>query len=130
MKTSFRNKYLITAVRVILGLFFLLSGVGGFYGATHGWEGVPAEMIGYTQMLWVTGIFALVKGTEIVAGLLLIVGFRPWLAAIFLAPICIGATTVNALTAPQYIWSALFVTILTAYLGYAYWDKYKVLFQK
>jgi uncharacterized membrane protein YphA (DoxX/SURF4 family) len=130
MKFNPRHKYLVTTLRVILGLFFIMSGVGGFYGATHGWNGVPAEMIGFTTVLWTTGIFALVKGTEIIAGLMLVVGFRPQLAAIFLAPICIGATVVNALTGPQYIWSALFVAVLDAYLGYAYWDKYKQLFTK
>jgi len=128
MKFNPRHKYLVTAVRVILGLFFIMSGAGGFYGATHGWAGVPVEMIGFTTVLWNTGIFALVKGTEIVAGLMLVIGFRPWLAAIFLAPVCIGATVVNAVTGPQYLPSALFVTVLTAYLGYAYWDKYKALF--
>ena len=130
MKMNFRHKYLIIAVRILLGLFFIMSGAGGWYGATHGWAGVPAEMVPNTQVLWVVGIFQLVKTTEIIAGLMLVFNFRPALAAIFLAPICIGATVSNLLTAPQYIWSALFVTVLTAYLGYAYWDKYKQLFTK
>ncbi|HVM90597.1 MAG TPA: DoxX family membrane protein [Verrucomicrobiae bacterium] len=130
MKFNPRHTYLVIAVRVILGLFFIMSGVGGFYGATHAWAGVPADMIGFTTVLWNTGIFALVKGMEILAGFMLVVGFRPQLAALFLAPICIGATVVNAITGPQYIYAALFVTVLDAYLGYAYWDKYKQLFTK
>lgn len=130
MKPNFRHKYLVIAVRVILGLFFIMSGVGGFYGAFNHWAGVPSDMIWFTTALWNTGIFGLVKGTEIIAGLMLVIGLRPWLAAIFLAPICVGAVTVNAVTGPQYLPAALFVTILTAYLGYAYWDKYQGLFQK
>ncbi len=127
---NLRNKYLLTTLRVILGLFFIMSGAGGFYGAMNGWAGIPTEMLPNVQALWAMGIFQLVKGTELIAGLMLVVGFRPALAAIFLAPICIGATTMNLLNSPQYIWSALFVTVLNAYLGYAYWDKYKALFQK
>jgi uncharacterized membrane protein YphA (DoxX/SURF4 family) len=117
------------AVRVILGLFFIMSGVGGIYGGLNNMAGVPEAMLPNTWALWNMGIFQMIKITEIVAGLMLVVGFLPALAAIFVAPICIGVLVVNGMTAPEYLPSGVFVTVLTAYLGYAYWDKYKALFK-
>jgi uncharacterized membrane protein YphA (DoxX/SURF4 family) len=127
---DFRNKWLVRVVRILLGAFFIFSGVGGFMAAFNGWQGVPAETLTNTQALWDTGIFHLVKGMEIVAGLMLVFSFFPWLAVIFLAPIGIGAIVVNLRTAPEYIWAALVCTLLLVYLAYVYWNKYAALFQK
>ena len=61
---------------------------------------------------------------------MLVVGFLPWLAAIPLAPIAIGATVSNAINYPQYIWVALICSLALLYLAYAYWDRYKLLFTR
>jgi uncharacterized membrane protein YphA (DoxX/SURF4 family) len=106
-----------------------MSGVGGFMAALSNWQGVPAESIANTQALWNTGVFQLVKGAEIVCGLMLVLGFLPWLAAIPLAPIAIGATVSNAMNYPQYVWSALVCALALLYLAYAYWSKYAQLFE-
>jgi uncharacterized membrane protein YphA (DoxX/SURF4 family) len=74
------------------------------------------------------GIFQMIKTTEIIAGLMLVTGFLPALAAIFVAPICIGIIVFSLNVAPAYVGSGIFVAILTAYMGYAYWDKYKSIF--
>ena len=130
MKTNFRHKYLVIGVRVLLGLFFIMSGAGGLYGAMNGWVGVPETMLPNTKALWDMGIFQMIKVTEVVAGVMLVVGFLPALALLALAPICIGVLVVNGLTAPEYLGAGVFVTVLTAYLGYAYWDKYKEIFKR
>lgn len=126
---NFRNKYLRTTIRVLLGLMFVFSGISGMI-AGKSMEGVPPEMVQNTTALWNTGIFQMIKVTEIVGGLMLVVGFLPWLAAIFLAPICIGIIVVNGLTAPAFLPAGIVVTLLNAYLGYAYWPKYKALFDR
>ncbi|MFA5935309.1 MAG: DoxX family membrane protein [Patescibacteria group bacterium] len=126
---NFRNRKLLIALRTILGLFFLMSGVTGFLGGSE-MNGVPAPMVPYMKELWVMGLFQMIKVTEIVAGLMLIVGFLPALAAVILAPLCIGILVFNLRMAPAYLPTGIFVTILTAYLGYAYWPKYKALFER
>lgn len=129
MKVDLRNRKLVMVIRILLGAFFAFSGVGGLM-AGSSLEGVPEPMIPTMQVFLDTGIFHMIKITEVVAGLMLVVGFLPALAAIFLAPICIGVLVFNANVSPEYIGMGIVVTILTAYLGYAYWDKYKMLFQK
>ncbi len=91
-------------------------------------HGVPAPMVASQKVLWSVGIFQLIKTTEIVSGLMLLTGFLPALASIFLAPICIGVIVYNLSIAPIYVISGLVVSILNGYLGFVYWDKYKTLF--
>jgi putative oxidoreductase len=126
---NFRNRYLLITLRTILGLFLLMSGITGFM-AGPAMNGVPAPMIPSQQSLWVMGIFQMIKATEIVAGLMLILGFLPALAAIFIAPLAVGIIVYNSRIAPAYLPTGIIVVLLNAYLGYAYWDKYKALFSR
>ena len=124
---NFRNRKLVITIRTILGLFFIFSGVSGLM-AGQAMHGVPAPMVPAMQSLWSMGLFQMIKTTELVAGLMLITGFLPALALLFLAPICVGVLVFNSVVAPQYLASGIVASALTAYLGYAYWDKYKALF--
>lgn len=126
---NFRNRKLVIVVRVVLGLMFLGSGVSGLL-AGQSMRGVPEPMIPTMLTFWKSGIFQMIKVTEIVAGLMLVVGFLPALATIFVSPICIGVIVFNLSVAPGYITGGIVVSVLTAYLGYAYWEKYKQLFQR
>lgn len=127
---NFRHKYAVLTVRVLLGLLLLLSGVSGFMTGFGGFNGVPADMLDVTKMLWSAGIFELAKTTEIVVGAMLLIGFLPALAALLLAPLSVGILVFHAFAAPQYAVPAIIVALLNAYLGYAYWDKYKGLFSR
>lgn len=126
---NFRNKYLLTTLRVLTGLFFIMSGVGGLLAMqSPSLEGIPTHLIPIMQALKDSGIMHMIKVTEIVAGLMLVVGFLPALATIFVAPICVGAIIVHLRTSPDSVGAAVVLTLATIYLGYAYWDKYKQLF--
>lgn len=127
---DFRNKWAVRVVRILFGLFFLFSGVSGFMAANSGWQGVPPESVGYTQMLWDTGLFQLIKGAEVICGLMLVVGFLPWLAAIPLAPIAVGAEVVTIRTLPAFWFLPLTCILALLYLAYAYWPKYQALFTR
>jgi uncharacterized membrane protein YphA (DoxX/SURF4 family) len=126
---DFRNKYILNTVRILLGLFMIFSGVTGFL-AGKDMKGVPEPMVATTQVLWDTGIFQMIKTTEIIAGLMLVIGFLPALAAVILAPLGIGIIVVNSRISPAYLPAGIVVCLLLAYLGYAYWEKYKPMFQK
>ena len=127
MDINYRNRKLIITIRILLGLMFLGSGIGGLM-AGASMQGVPEPMIAISQSLWSSGIFQMIKVTEIVSGLMLIFGFLPALAAIFVSPICVGIIVFDLHVGPEYLPAGIVVTLLTAYLGYAYWDKYKALF--
>lgn len=126
---NFRNRKLVITVRTLLGLMFLFSGVTGLM-AGSSMQGIPEPMVVPFQTLWQTGILPMIKVTEIVAGLMLVIGFLPGLALLFLAPLCVGIIVVNSSISPAYLPAGIVVTLLTAYLGYAYWDKYRAIFAR
>jgi uncharacterized membrane protein YphA (DoxX/SURF4 family) len=92
---NFRNRYLMIAVRILLGLIMLASGISGLL-MGNSTQGVPAKMVAFTQVFRASGIFQMVKVTEIVAGCMLLVGIFPALATLFLAPDVVGIVIVNA----------------------------------
>jgi len=126
---NFRNRYLIIAVRILLGLIMLASGISGLLMGNSA-KGVPAQMVTFTQVFWASGIFQMVKVTEIVAGFMLLFSIFPSLATLFLAPDVVGIVVVNSRLMPSFLWIGVAVFVLTAYLGYAYWDKYKSIFSR
>lgn len=126
---NFRNKKLVLAARLLLGLFILFSGVSGLM-AGSSMQGIPEPMIPVMMVLWKTGIFHMIKITEVMVGLMLLAGFLPALAAIFLAPISVGVIVFNACLSPAFLPAGIIVALFNAYLGYAYWDKYKALFDR
>jgi len=126
---NFRNRYLVITIRILLGLTMLASGVSGLM-MGRSTQGVPPQMVAFTQVFWASGIFQMVKVTEIVAGFMLVVGIFPALATLFLAPDAVGIVVVNARLMPSFLWIGAIVFVLTAYLGYAYWDRYKSIFSR
>ena len=117
-------------IRTLLGLLFVFSGISGLMSGSNVPEGTPETMVAATQTLWDTGILQMVKVTELIAGLMLLFGFLPALAAIFLAPVGVGIVIVNARLAPAYLPIGIVLCVLIGYLGYVYWDQYKVLFRR
>src|SRR5215831_5303470 len=126
---NFRNCYLVIAVRILLGLIMLASGVSGLL-MGNSTKNVPPQMVNFTQVFWASGSFQMVKVTEIVAGLMLVIGILPALAVLFLAPDVVGIVIVNARLMPSFLWIGAVVFVMTAYLGYAYWDRYKPIFAR
>ncbi len=126
---NFRNRYLVIIIRILLGLIMLASGISGLL-MGNSTQGVPEQMAAFTQVFWASGIFQMVKVTEIIAGLMLLFGIFPALATLFLAPDVVGIVIVNARLMPSFLWIGAIVFVLTAYLGYAYWDKYKSVFTR
>jgi len=126
---NFRHRYLVIAVRTLLGLVMLLSGIFGLVGGPTP-QGAPAQLAPMMHAFWDSGIMPMVKVTELVAGLMLVLGFLPWLATLFLAPDVVGIVIVNSRLYPAALPIGIAVFVLTAYLGYAYWPKYQGLFSR
>src|SRR5581483_2642840 len=126
---NLRNRRLVVTIRILLGVVMLASGVSGLL-MGNSTQGVPPQMVTFTQVFWASGIFQMVKVTEIVAGFMLVFGIYPALATLFLAPDVVGIVIVNARLMPSFLWVGAVVFVLTAYLGYAYWDKYKSIFSR
>ena len=53
---NFRNRYLVIAVRMLLGLIMLASGISGLL-MGNSTQGVPPKMVAFTQVFWCFGHF-------------------------------------------------------------------------
>jgi uncharacterized membrane protein YphA (DoxX/SURF4 family) len=123
-----RNRTLVTVVRILFGLMFVFSGVSGLMAGFSGLKGIPDQMLPSTQALWNMGLFQMIKVTEVVSGLMLVTGFLPALAVIFLAPLAVGIVIYNSQIAPAFVPTGLVVCAFEIYFGYVYWEKYRALF--
>jgi len=112
-----------SAARILLGLIFFVFGLNGFlqFLPQPPMSGPPADFIG---ALIATGyMFPLLKGTEVVAGLLLLGNRFVPLALALLAPVIVNIFAFHALLAGG-IGMSLFIAALEIYLTYAYRDAF------
>jgi len=126
---NLRNRKLVITIRTIFGLLMMLSGIAGLLTGKNT-KGVPTELIPAMQILWQTGLLQMIKATEAIAGAMLLFGIYPALATIFIAPIAIGIIVFNARMTPMFVPIGIIIAAFTAYMGYAYWDKYRAMFKK
>lgn len=109
-------KIVTLITRILLGLIFLGSGIAFFLTAPPPMEGPIAE---FFEGMTATGyFFYLLKGTEIICGLLLISGMFVPLALVVLAPIILNIFFVHVFMAPEGLLVALVVGVLEVYLAF------------
>jgi len=111
---------LVLAARSVLGLGFLVFGLNGFlhFLPQPPLSGPPAEFFG---ALFATGyMLPLIKGTEVVTGLLLLTGRYVPLALTVLAPVMVNILGFHAFLAPAGLPIPILFTALGIYLAYAH----------
>ena len=114
------TRNLPTAGRVGLGLVFTVFGLNGFLHFLPQ-PPVPEAAGGFLGALAATGyMFPLIKGTEVVSGVLLLSGRYVPLALTLLAPIVVNIVAFHLALAPAGMGMALFVLGLEIYLAWAY----------
>lgn len=117
--------------RLVLGLIFTVFGLNGFLNflPMPPMDGVPAELMGAFAK---TGyFFPLLKGTEVLAGLMLLGGFQVPLALLFLAPVVVNIFLFHwVLTGPSTVGMAVVIIALMITLAVQHWASFKPLFVK
>ena len=97
---SILKSHWATAARILLGSVFLIFGLNGFLHFLP-MPPLPAEAGSFMGALAATGyFFPLLKGTEVVAGLLLLSGRLVPVALIALAPILVNIFAFHLFLAP------------------------------
>lgn len=109
-------KILTIIVRVLLGLIFVGSGIAFFLTTPPPMEGVIADF--FNGLNGSRYFFPLLKGTEIICGILLLSGFFVPLALVVLAPIVLNIFLVHVFIAPEGLIIAIVVGICETYLAF------------
>jgi uncharacterized membrane protein YphA (DoxX/SURF4 family) len=119
------TRSLPTAGRIGLGAVFTVFGLNGFLGfLPH--PPVPDAAGSFLGALAATGyMFPLIKGTEIVSGVLLLSGRYVPLALTLLAPIIVNIVAFHVALAPAGMGMALAVLAVEIYLAWVHRDAFR-----
>jgi putative oxidoreductase len=105
--------------RILLGLIFFVFGLNGFLNFIPTPPDLPENMKTFMEGMTATGfMFPLVKGTEVVAGALLLSGYFVPLALIMLAPVIVNIFLVHVFMAPSGMPMAIVIAALEIYLAF------------
>jgi len=119
-----------TFARVALGLIFVVCGLNGFFDfLPHPATPIPDGALSFAGALMRSGyFFPLLKGTELLAGVLLFSNRLVPLALTILAPVIANIFAFHAFLAPEGIRLAGLLLLLEAGLAWSYRDAYRPLF--
>jgi uncharacterized membrane protein YphA (DoxX/SURF4 family) len=114
----------IHAARILLGLIFFVFGLNGFlhFIPQPPMSGPPAELAG--AMIASGYLFAFVKGTEVVAAVLLLSGRFVPLALTVLAPVILNILAFHAFLAPSGLPLPIVILALELFLARSYWSSF------
>jgi uncharacterized membrane protein YphA (DoxX/SURF4 family) len=101
-----KSQWQILLPRLLLGFIFTASGLNGFFHILPE-QPLSTEGQAYIQAIREAGlIWPIIKGAELVAGLLLLFNFAGQLAVLILVPICLGIVVFHWFLSPQGAWIA------------------------
>lgn len=103
--------------RLLLGLLFVASGIGGLVAEPPPLEGPVGD---FTAIMQSSYLLVLVKVVEIACGLLLLVGRFVPLALVVLAPIVVNILFFHATLQPAGIGPGLVAAVLGIYLAWVH----------
>ncbi len=115
-------RFIPVVVRVLLGALFVLTGLNGFLNfIPPPKDPMPAGAAAFAGALMATGyMFKLIAGTQLVGGVLLVVGRFVPLALALLAPVVVNIVLFHAFLAPTGWGMTCFVLFAEVYLAWAY----------
>lgn len=116
------TRHLPTIARVLLGLMFLVFGLNGFLNFIPlPKDPIPEGAMAFFGAMMKTGyLMPLVKGTEVLVGVLLLLNRFVPLALAILAPVIVNIVAAHAFLAPSGLSMALVVLALELYLAWSY----------
>lgn len=105
--------------RILLGFVFFAAGLAGLLNLAPPPKDMPEKMMAFFNgMMATTYFFPLLKATETVCGLMLLVGRFVPLALVVLAPIVLNIFLVHAFMEPSGVPVAILVGVLEVYLAF------------
>jgi uncharacterized membrane protein YphA (DoxX/SURF4 family) len=120
----------VIGARLLLGLIFFVFGLNGFLNFLPPQPPLDPKGLDFVMALMNTGyMFPLIKGTEVLVGILLLAGVAVPFALVLLAPIALNILLFHMILSfapalPIVIWA------LGLFLAWSYRGKYAPLFRK
>ncbi len=125
-----QNKVFL-GLRIVQGLIFTVFGLNGFLNFLPQPAGMPEAAMNFAGAMAATGyMFPLIKGTEVLMGLLLLSGYSVPFALVVLSPIVINIFLFHFVLTPGDFALQLVIVLIHAALGYGYKESFKSLFGK
>ncbi len=120
-------KHLPTIARVLLGLMFFVFGLNGFFNFIPApKDGIPEGAMALSTAMMKSGyLLQLVKGTEVLAGLFLLLNRFVPLALVVLAPVIVNIVAFHAFLAPSNLGMTIVILALELYLAWTYRHVYR-----
>lgn len=114
--------------RVIMGLIFVIFGLNGFLHFMPTPPLTPPAQAFLSAMMATGYILPMVKATEIIGGAMLLSGGLAPLGLVFLAPVIVNILAFHLFLDPAGLPMATILTVLEAFLGFAYFGRFRSLF--
>jgi uncharacterized membrane protein YphA (DoxX/SURF4 family) len=115
------TRHLPKVARLALGAAFVLFGLNGFFQFLPAPPPPPPAAMSFAGALFASGyMFPLIKGTEVVAGLLLLGNRFVPLALTLLAPIIVNIVAFHAFLAPEGMALPLVLLVAELYAAWSY----------
>lgn len=117
------SRHLPTIARVLLGLVFFVFGLIGLFNLIPPppKEQMPPGLWAFSEAMKNTGfLLQLVKGTEVIAGALLLMNRFVPLALVLIAPVIVNIVAVHAFLARSGLGLAIVLLALELYLAWSY----------
>lgn len=116
-----RSSYASTGARLFLGLLFLVFGLNGFLQFLPQPKNIPDGALAFSMALMKTHyMFPLIMGTQLLAGVLLVLNRFVPLALALLAPVLVNIIAFHLWLAPSGIIPGAVALVLEIYLAWAY----------
>ena len=123
------TRFVPIAARVLLGLVFFVFGLDYFLHFFPAPKGpFPPGAMAFGGALMQTGyMMELIKGTEVLCGVLLLGNLFVPLALVLIAPVVVNIVAFHAFLEPAGLPLAFILVVLLAYLGWAYREAFRPL---
>ena len=122
------RSYLPVAGRILFGLILFVFGLNGFLQFLPMPSNVPEPALAFASALAKTGyMFPLIKGTEVVVGLMLLSNRFVPLALALVAPNVVNILLFHVFLEPAGVPMALVVVFLELYLAWTYRSAFRTL---
>ena len=121
-------KIAMIIIRTLMGLFLLFASVSYFFELVKPPAVMPEATITYNKGLAIAHILPIVKGIELICGLMLLIGRFATLATLVIFPITVNIILFHAYADPANIGGGIILLVFNLFMAYYYRKNYAPLF--